>query len=93
MPSTDPYLWLEDVQGERALAWARERNAHSQSTLQAVPGFMDTRGKLLEVLNNKAQIPAINRRGAYVENFWRDASNQRGLWRRRLGRFSRRCGG
>ena len=23
----DPYLWLEDVQGERSLAWVRARNA------------------------------------------------------------------
>jgi prolyl oligopeptidase len=27
-PTTeDPYLWLEDVGGERALAWVREQNA------------------------------------------------------------------
>ena len=82
LESTDPYLWLEDVQGERALNWARERNAHSQATLEAVPGFASTKAKLLEVLNNKSQIPYITRRGAYVENFWRDAANLRGLWRR-----------
>lgn len=82
MESPDPYLWLEEVQGERALNWARERNAQSQATLEAVPGFATTKAKLLEVLNNKAQIPYITRRGAYVENFWRDAANLRGLWRR-----------
>ena len=80
--SPDPYLWLEEVQGERALNWARERNAQSQAVLEAVPGFADTKTKLLEVLNNRSQIPTITRRGAYVENFWRDASNKRGLWRR-----------
>ena len=78
----DPYLWLEEVQSERALNWARERNAQSQTVLEAVPGFADTKAKLLAVLNNKAQIPTITRRGAYVENFWRDATNKRGLWRR-----------
>ena len=26
----DPLLWLEEVQGERALAWVRERNAESE---------------------------------------------------------------
>ena len=82
MPPVDPYLWLEDVQGERSLNWARERNAQSQVALEAVPGFAATKAKLLEVLNNKAQIPYITRRGAYVENFWRDAANLRGLWRR-----------
>ena len=29
----DPYLWLEEVQGERALAWAQERNKQSQALL------------------------------------------------------------
>ena len=27
--ATDPYLWLEEVEGERALAWVREQNARS----------------------------------------------------------------
>lgn len=82
MEPPDPYLWLEEVQSERALNWARERNAQSQAVLEAVPGFAATQTKLLDVLNNKAQIPYISRRGAYVENFWRDATHVRGLWRR-----------
>ena len=83
MPTTpDPYLWLEEVQGERALAWAKERNAQSQTLLEAVPGFADSRDKILAVLNNRDQIPYVSRRGEYVYNFWRDASNPRGLWRR-----------
>lgn len=81
-PSDDPYLWLEDVQGERALTWARERNAQSQAVLEAVPGFAQTRAKLLEVLDNRDQIPYIARRGDHVWNFWKDATNKRGLWRR-----------
>ena len=32
-PSDDPYLWLEEVQSERALTWARERNAETKCTL------------------------------------------------------------
>ncbi len=82
MTSTDPYLWLEDVQSERALNWARERNAQSQGVLEATPGFADTKAKLLEVLNDKAQVPYVTRRGAYFENFWRDANHVRGVWRR-----------
>ena len=78
----DPYLWLEEVQGERALAWAKERNTQSQTLLEAVPGFADRRDKLLAVLNNRDQIPYASRRGDHVYNFWRDASNPRGLWRR-----------
>ena len=36
-PAQDPYLWLEQVHGEQALAWARARNATSQAALEAVP--------------------------------------------------------
>ena len=39
----DPYLWLEDVQGDKALAWVRERNAASRQALEAVLGFEATR--------------------------------------------------
>ena len=78
----DPYLWLEEVQGDKALAWVRERNAVSTALLQAQPLFADNRAKVLEVLNNRDQIPRVTRRGDYLYNFWRDAKNSRGLWRR-----------
>ena len=78
----DPYLWLEEVQGDKALAWVRERNAVSTALLQAQPLFADNRAKVLEVLNNRDQIPRVTRRGDYLYNFWRDAKNPRGLWRR-----------
>ena len=78
----DPNLWLEEVQGDKALAWVRERNAVSTALLQAQPVFADNRAKVLGVLNNRDQIPGVTRRGEYLYNFWRDAKNPRGLWRR-----------
>lgn len=78
----DPYLWLEEVQGDKALTWARERNAQSQAVLEAVPVFKGNREKVLAVLNNRDQIPYVTRRGDFFYNFWRDAQNPRGLWRR-----------
>jgi len=78
----DPHLWLEEVQGERALAWVRERNAESEGVLQARPGFEALRTQLREVLDSKAQIPYPTRRGDALYNLWRDAEHPRGLWRR-----------
>ena len=78
----DPHLWLEEVQGDKALAWVRERNAVSTALLQAQPVFADNRAKVLDVLNNRDQIPSMSRRGEYFYNFWRDEKNPRGLWRR-----------
>ena len=80
--SVDPYLWLEDVQGDRALAWVRDRNAETEKLLQARPGFEDRKRLLREVLDSKEQIPYVVRRGDWFYNFWRDAQNPRGLWRR-----------
>ena len=78
----DPYLWLEDVQGERALNWVRERNAETEALLQARPGFEDRKRQIREVLDSKEQIPYVARQGDWFYNFWRDAQNPRGLWRR-----------
>src|SRR6476619_6931184 len=33
----DPYLWLEDVTGDKALDWVRQKNAVSTRELQARP--------------------------------------------------------
>ena len=79
---TDPYLWLEDVQGERALAWVREHNALSEKQLRADPGFQQRHQQLLEVLDSREQIPYVTRRAGHFYNLWRDATNPRGLWRR-----------
>ena len=81
-PETDPFLWLEDVQGEKALTWVRERNALSQKELMARPEFAPTKAQLLEVLNAKDRIPSVSRRGDWLYNFWQDERNKRGLWRR-----------
>ena len=78
----DAYLWLEDVLGERALAWVRERNAHSQAILQARPEYEPIRAGLLEMMNAKERIPQVTRRGDHFYNFWQDEIHKRGLWRR-----------
>ncbi|MBL0125552.1 MAG: S9 family peptidase [Betaproteobacteria bacterium] len=78
----DPYLWLEEVMGEKAISWVRDQNAKSQKTLEASPQFAAIRDKALEVLNSRARIPAIVKRGNWYYNFWQDEKNVRGVWRR-----------
>jgi prolyl oligopeptidase len=79
---TDPYLWLEEVGGEKPLAWARTQNAISQRELEAHPEFQSIRDRLLAILDSKERIPYVSKRGAHYYNFWRDARHVRGLWRR-----------
>jgi len=81
-PANDPYRWLEDVQGERALAWVRERNAQARTRLQAWPDFLPLRQRIREVLDSRDRIPAVRRRGEAFYNLWQDAAHPRGLWRR-----------
>lgn len=78
----DPYLWLEDVTGERALTWARERNAEAEKFFAADPKFAPLRDALRTILDSRERIPMINRIGAHYYNLWKDAANPRGLWRR-----------
>ena len=37
--SDDPFAWLEDVQGDKALAWAKEHNAKTIAVLEARPEY------------------------------------------------------
>jgi len=78
----DPYLWLEDVTGDRALEWVRERSAETLAGLSGAAGFGQLRAGIREVLDSDDRIPFVRRRGPYLYNFWQDAEHPRGLWRR-----------
>jgi prolyl oligopeptidase len=77
----DPHLWLEDITGDDALDWVRKHNEPTLSELGG-DGFEQMRAEALEVLDTEDRIPYVRRRGDYLYNFWRDAANPRGLWRR-----------
>ena len=78
----DPYLWLEDVLGERALDWVAEQNARSLKVLEARPEFQPIYERTLEILDSKDKVPAPQLRGTTVYNFWKDDQHERGIWRR-----------
>jgi prolyl oligopeptidase len=80
--SEDPYLWLEDVQGDKALGWVQERNVQARTRLESWPDFTALRTRIREVLDSRDRIPAVRRRGDHLYNLWQDATNPRGLWRR-----------
>ena len=77
----DRYLWLEDVTGEKALDWARARNAESAKVLET-GDFAALEKRILDILDSDARIPYVEKLGPWYYNFWRDAKNPRGLWRR-----------
>jgi prolyl oligopeptidase len=80
--SDDPFLWLEDVTGDKALAWAKAQNAITTKELEAQPGFEDGRARLASIMDSKDKIPYVGKRGKYLYNLWKDADHLRGLYRR-----------
>ena len=82
----DPYLWLEEVEGEKAIEWVKERNKHSLGLLQSDPRFEGLMESALRDYNAADKIPYGKLLGGAVHNFWQDDKNVRGIWRRASGR-------
>ncbi len=80
--TTDPYLWLEDVTGDKQLDWVRAHNERTVDVYTRSGGFSALESGIREVLDTDARIPYARRRGEYLYNYWRDADHVRGLWRR-----------
>lgn len=78
----DPYLWLEEVEGSKALDWVRARNSESLSVLEADARFKPMFEEAKEILNSAARIPDGQIHNGHVYNFWQDAVHVRGVWRR-----------
>ena len=79
-PDDDPYLWLEEIDGERALAWVEAENAATLARFGDAR-FAADRDILTAIFDRPDNIPLIARRSARVFNFWKDAAHSRGLWR------------
>jgi prolyl oligopeptidase len=79
-PDDDPYLWLEEIDGERALAWVDAQNRATLARFDDRRCAAD-RDILAAIFDRPDNIPLIARRGERVFNFWKDAAHPRGLWR------------
>ena len=81
--ATDPYVWLEEVEGERAMEWVKSHNAHSLGVLQGDPRYETLHQQALEIVQSRDRIPAPGfTHDGHIDNFWQDAQHVRGVWRR-----------
>jgi prolyl oligopeptidase len=88
MSDDDPFLWLEDIEGEAALAWVARQNAHTLAVLEGDPRFAGLYRAALDVLTAADRIPYPAFLGERLANFWQDETHVRGLWRETsLGSF------
>lgn len=78
----DPYLWLEEVEGARALAQVKTWNQATENLLTKDAKFADYERRAREILDDEQQIATPDMvMGDLVANLWRDAKNPRGVWR------------
>ena len=79
--TTDPYLWLEDKDGARPLAWVAAENARTLPRLQGDPRYAGFYQQAFAIASAADRIPTPDLVGGRVLNFWRDAHHPHGLWR------------
>jgi prolyl oligopeptidase len=77
----DPFLWLEELDSQRAMDWVVGQNNRTEAELFD-NDFEATRAGILEVLDATDRIPMVTKRGEHYYNFWRDSQHPKGLWRR-----------
>lgn len=80
--ASDPHQWLEEVRGERALAWAKAESERTLKAFQSDRRYQGLYDRALEVLQAKDRIPYVQIRPDGLYNFWQDQTNVRGLLRR-----------
>ena len=86
-PVDDPHLWLEEVEGEKALSWVKAKNARYLPELEGVEGFGEWQARAQKILEDPRRMAlptGANPSGLtnrQLFNFWRDSNHVRGIWR------------
>ncbi|MGY3341709.1 prolyl oligopeptidase family serine peptidase [Bradyrhizobium sp. USDA 4470] len=80
-PDDDPWLWLEEIEGARALDFVERQNLMTLDTFGGA-AFARDRDILAAIFDRPDNIPDVRRRGGRLYNLWKDADHPRGLWRR-----------
>jgi prolyl oligopeptidase len=87
--AADPYLWLEDVESEASLNFAKEANMKCLADLgDPKNSETGTYQKVLDVLESDERIAYARKYGvdddgeSIMFNTWKDSKNPKGLWRK-----------
>ncbi|PZQ41340.1 MAG: S9 family peptidase, partial [Phenylobacterium zucineum] len=81
-PDDDPYTWMEEIEGARALDWAKAENARSLPQLQNDPRYAGLYAEALKIATAKDRIPGVYFAGdGALRDYWQDAEHVRGIWR------------
>ena len=81
--SADPRDYLDQIDGDQAMAWVKAHNDASLARLSQDSRFEQNRTDMLKILQATDRIPAPRfARNGMVDNFWQDGEHVQGLWRR-----------
>ncbi len=78
----DKYTWLEDIHGEKQMAWVKAENERTAAVLEKDPHFAPLEAEALKVRESPDRLPTPEFRNGVVYNIWRDADHVRGIVRR-----------
>lgn len=80
--STDPHLWLEQIDDEKALDWVRAQNDLTITQFTQNDRFRGFQERIRTILDSDDRIPMFQACGDTLYNFWQDRDHPRGIWRR-----------
>src|SRR5256884_3167585 len=80
--SDDPFVWLEDIDGQRSMDWVNTKNAATIAALTRSPLYQTFYDRIKQILDSKDKIAYPQIIGNSLYNFWQDVEHERGIWRR-----------
>jgi prolyl oligopeptidase len=78
----DKYTWLEDIYGDKQLAWVKAENQRTASVIEQDPRYATNQAEALKVLDSPERLAFPAFRSGEIYNTWRDADHVRGIIRR-----------
>ncbi len=78
----DKYTWLEDIHGDKPMAWVKAENERTAAVIEKQKPFAELEEEALKVLDSPEKLPAPQFFGTTIYNTWRDKEHVRGIVRR-----------
>src|SRR5476649_935050 len=66
----DPYLWLEDAHGAKAMSWVQAENDKTLAVLEKDPRYPELNAEALAIAEAEDRIPRPSTIDGSIYNFW-----------------------
>ncbi|MGZ3774228.1 MAG: prolyl oligopeptidase family serine peptidase [Bdellovibrio sp.] len=81
-PDEDPYLWLEEVEGQKPLQFAKSENKKTLEHFRSNSNFKSLESEIRQILLAKDRTPQVDLMNGELYNFWQDERHVHGVWRK-----------